>query len=102
MVGALGAVSMLHIRDGKMKMENSEIQSISSLSAWALPLCSIAASFRWMVKAQRHTQTFPLLDVPEGELILRETVAINEIGMTVEWEEKRKKGREQMGDTNEV
>lgn len=47
-------------------------------------------------------KTFPLLDVPEGELILRETVAINEIGMTVEWEGKRKKGREQMGDTNEV
>lgn len=35
---------------------------------------------------ETHVQTFPLLDVPEGELILHETVAINEIGMTVEWE----------------
>lgn len=49
------------------------------------------------------THTFPLLDIPAGELIPQETVAINEVGMAVEWEGmEEKKGREQTGDTNEV
>lgn len=49
---------------------------------------------------ETNTYTFPLLDVPEGQQILHEAVAINEVGMTVtKW---RKKGREQIGDTNEV
>lgn len=52
---------------------------------------------------ETRAHTFPLLDVPEGELTLHETVALNEVGMTMEWEGmEKKKGREQMGDTNEV
>ena len=50
-----------------------------------------------------HIHTFPLLNIPEGELIPHETVAINEVGMTVGWEGmEEKKGLEQTGDTNEV
>lgn len=49
---------------------------------------------------ETNTHTFRLSDVPEGQQIFHEAVAINEVGMTVtKW---RKKGREQIGDINEV
>lgn len=83
-------------------MGKSEIECISMINARALALyCCIVEVDGESTETRAHT--FPLLDVPEGELILHETVAINEVGMTMEWEGmERKKGREQMGDTNEV
>lgn len=48
------------------------------------------------------TTPFPLLDIPKGELVTQETLAINEVGMAIEWERVGKQGREQTGDTNEV
>lgn len=62
-------------------------------------LCSVSAAQVHRVSTHKHshlssyTQTpFPLLDIPEGEPVPQETVAINEVGMVVEWEGMRKKG----------
>lgn len=71
-------------------MGKSEIECISMIDARALALyCCVVEVDGESTETRAHT--FPLLDVPEGELILHETVAINEVGMTVEWEGMEKK-----------
>lgn len=82
-------LSVLHMKNGRIKRKG-DIQSIrhyqgGHANTWCMGFSALQHCCIAQVRGvSTHTHTFPLLDIPKGELIPSETVAINEVGMTVE------------------